>query len=90
MKPNTTHAMQLVIDQARHELPFNKPLDYWCDGPCRGCAKKLLDVADQELEHWQTELDCGSTPTLGDVQHLAKLCTRVRDGVMKFEANKTR
>ncbi|WP_231902169.1 hypothetical protein [Neptuniibacter pectenicola] len=49
MKPDTTEAMQTLIKQIREAIPFDTPIALMCNGPCTGCAKKLLDYLDMEL-----------------------------------------
>ncbi|WP_308367318.1 MULTISPECIES: hypothetical protein [unclassified Microbulbifer] len=77
MKPNTTAAMRELISQVRSTMPFHLPASQLCAGPCRGCPKKLLEFLDQELEEWETRLDAGEKPTLGDVSRFGKMCRRI-------------
>ncbi|MGL6159039.1 hypothetical protein [Microbulbifer sp.] len=77
MKPDTTTAMRELISQVRKTLPFHLPASQLCAGPCRGCPKKLLEFLDQELEEWETRLDSGEKPTIGDVSRFGKMCRRI-------------
>ncbi|WP_295801342.1 hypothetical protein [uncultured Microbulbifer sp.] len=77
MKPDTVTAMRGLIGEVRSTMPFSLPADQLCAGPCRGCPKKLLEYLDQELEEWETRLDHGEKPTLGDVSKFARTCRRI-------------
>jgi hypothetical protein len=72
LKPDTATAMRSLIGQARSKIPFDIPDAVLCSGICRGCSRKLLDFLDSELGYWECQLDNGETPSLGDVQRLAK------------------
>lgn len=76
-KPAPADAMRQLLDQARTIIPFDIPPEQLCDGPCRGCPKKLLEYLDSELGDWEERLQHGETPRLGDVEKLARLCRKV-------------
>ncbi len=69
--------MRLLLAQIRQALPFEMDEAQLCRGPCQGCSKKLLEFIDMELEEWQTRLDRGEQPSLGDIQKLAKRARKV-------------
>ena len=69
--------MQQLIDQIRDILPFDTPAGYVCADECKGCSLKLLAFLDTELMDWEDRLMQGETPTLADIQQLAKLSRRV-------------
>ncbi|OMH38068.1 hypothetical protein [Motiliproteus sp. MSK22-1] len=80
MKPvrkSTTAAMSELIEQTRLVIPFDAPVASLCNGPCTGCSKKLLDFLDMELEDWESRLQQGEEPKLGDIQKLAKRCKKI-------------
>ncbi|MFD2167009.1 hypothetical protein ACFSJY_12160 [Thalassotalea euphylliae] len=81
MKPNARDAMQLLINEVRTVFPFELPEAQICAGKCIGCPKKLLELTDTELSEWQSRLDNGETPLLGDVSRLGKLCKNIRRGL---------
>ena len=88
VKPDTTTAMRSLIGQARSNIPFDIPEAVLCSGICHGCSRKLLDFLDSELEYWECQLDNGETPSLGDVQRLAKRSRKIyealdRSGLLK-------
>jgi hypothetical protein len=73
MKPNTADAMRNLTQDIRRAIPFDEMNDARvCAGLCIGCAKKLLEYLEQEVEYWETQLALGETPSLGDVQKLAR------------------
>ncbi|WP_193166160.1 hypothetical protein [Microbulbifer hainanensis] len=76
-KPDTRTALLQIITQARETLPFTMPAADLCAGPCRGCAKKLLELLDGEIEDWEQKLDDGEVPTLGDVNKFGRLCQKI-------------
>ncbi|WP_226667126.1 hypothetical protein [Microbulbifer aggregans] len=81
MKPDTRTAMREIIAEVRTTLPFSMPAAELCAGPCQGCAKKLLEYLDQEIEAWERRLDENDMPTLGEVSKFAKTCTRIHNAI---------
>ncbi|WP_420554717.1 hypothetical protein [Neptuniibacter marinus] len=79
MKPDTTEAMQTLIKQIRETTPFDMPVALMCNGPCTGCAKKLLDYLDMELLDKEKNLKEGEIPNLGDIDKLDKTAKRIFD-----------
>lgn len=77
MKPNTTKAMTLLIAEIRATIPFDIPLERLCNGPCVGCAKKLLEYLDMEIDGYERALEKKDTPKLGDIDKLAKTATTI-------------
>lgn len=77
MKPDTTIAMRQLIQKVRSIIPFDIPEEAICSGICRGCAKKLLEFLDMELEDWEARLASGDHPKLGDIQKLAKQSQKI-------------
>jgi len=73
MKPNTADAMRKLTQDIRHAIPFDEMDEARvCSGACIGCAKNLLEYLEQEVEYWETQLALGETPSLGDIQKLAR------------------
>lgn len=82
-KPNTSTAMQLLIEQIKTALPFDKPEHEICAGKCIGCAKKMLEYMGSELDHYQCQLDNGELPSLGDINDLARIAKKVHRNMVK-------
>lgn len=76
-KPDTRTALQSLIDEVRSTLPFDLPAAQVCNGICNGCSKKLLDFLDMELLDWQSRLDAGDVPRLGELDKLGRTCLKV-------------
>jgi len=77
LKKDTTKAMEDLIDQIRLVIPFDTPLEKLCNGPCTGCAKKLLEFLDMELVDCERALKNGEKPGLGDIDKLAKTAKKI-------------
>ncbi|WP_204378457.1 hypothetical protein [Agaribacterium haliotis] len=78
LKADRRSAMQELIRQARHQLPFSASQASLCAGPCKGCPKKLLEFADMELENWQVALDAGELPSLGLISKRARQMQKIQ------------
>lgn len=83
MKPDTTEAMQTLIKQIREAIPFDTPMALMCNGPCTGCAKKLLDYLDMELLDKEKNLQDGKMPNLGEIDKLAKTAKKIYISLQK-------
>lgn len=46
-------------------------------------SQKLLEYLDTELEFWESELASGETPTLGDIDRLAKSSKKIYKALKK-------
>lgn len=77
MKPDTQTAMQDLIRQVREVIPFTDPAAQECPDLCKGCTPKLLAHLESELDDWQQRLREGETPTLGDIDRLAKMSKKI-------------
>jgi hypothetical protein len=77
LKPKPVVAMQHLIETIRASIPFDEPASSYCQGPCQGCAKKLIEFLDDELSHWQTQLSLGESPKLGDISTLAHKARKI-------------
>ncbi|MEZ9822591.1 hypothetical protein AB4238_18500 [Shewanella sp. 10N.286.45.A1] len=84
-KPDRVTAMKNIIKQVKQELPLKDPQHFVCgpEGACIGCPKKLLEIVDSELSYWESAIDNGDVPQLGDISRFAKLCTNVRRGLVR-------
>jgi len=78
MKPNTSTAMKMLIEQIQAALPFETP-----DGKCVGCPKKMLEYIGSELDHYQCQLNNDEIPTLGELSDLARVAKKVYRNMMK-------
>ncbi len=77
-KPDIATAMRDLIRQVRAALPFDTPESQVCSGACQGCSRKLLDFLESELEDWETRLNQGEKPGLGDLSRLIGISRKVR------------
>lgn len=78
MKPSTSDAMRDIIHQVRETFPFSLTPEDLCAETCSyGCPLKLLEFMDAELADWESRLDSGEVPRLGDVHKLAKTSRRI-------------
>ena len=77
MKPDTQTAMRDLIRQVRTAMPFSDPAAQECPDLCKGCTPKLLAQLESELDDWQQRLREGETPTLGDIDRLAKMSKKI-------------
>jgi hypothetical protein len=77
MKPNTSVAMQTLIEQIQSVLPFEMPEHEICAGKCVGCPKKMLEYIGSELDHYQCQLNNNVTPTLNELSDLARIAKKV-------------
>lgn len=76
-KPNTIVAMQQLLDSIRSNIPFGLKEADMCQGICRGCSKKMIEMLDTEVSQWQVDLDNETAvPTLSDLAFLEKLARR--------------
>lgn len=83
MKPDTTTAMQSLINEVRFSIPFELPMSELCSGICHGCAKKLIDFLDMELGDWEQRLQQGEKPGLGDINKLARTSQKIYRALQK-------
>jgi hypothetical protein len=61
-----------LIRQLREAIPSGLSDDEICGDSCEGCSSKLLIYLENELDTWESRLEEGVTPTLGDLDRLAK------------------
>jgi len=83
MKPNTSTAMKMLIEQIQAALPFETPEHEVCAGKCVGCPKKMLEYIGSELDHYQCQLNNDEIPTLGELSDLARVAKKVYRNMMK-------
>ena len=77
MKPNTSIAMQNLIDEARTTMPFDAGEAQLCADSCNGCSLKLLEFLDMELQDWEQKLQEGVEPSFGDIHKMGKTCKKI-------------
>ncbi|MDH5764797.1 MAG: hypothetical protein OEZ38_02185 [Gammaproteobacteria bacterium] len=77
MKPDTTTAMQNLIDEVRAAMPFDAGEAQLCADTCNGCSLKLLEFLDMELQDWEQKLQDGVKPSFGDIHKMGKTCKKV-------------
>ena len=85
MKPSPSMAMRRLIVDIRAAVPFDIPESSLCLGPCSGCSKKLIEYLDDQLCDWQSKLDSGHQPKLGDINKLAKTAKKIHKVLVKNE-----
>ncbi|MCW8878424.1 MAG: hypothetical protein OQK04_00555 [Kangiellaceae bacterium] len=83
MKPCPSMAMLRLIADIRAAVPFDIPESSLCLGPCAGCSKKLIEFLDDQLCDWQSKLDAGYEPRLGDINKLAKTAKKIHKVLVK-------
>ncbi|MFL0801319.1 MAG: hypothetical protein K6L80_12760 [Agarilytica sp.] len=81
--PSTTHAMTRVIYDIRRAFPFDAPEAHICRSSCIGCSKKLLSFLETEIDDWQTKMEHGTAPKLGDIQQLSKMAKKIGKALEK-------
>lgn len=77
MKPDTSTAMQNLIDKVRSAMPFGAGEAQLCADSCQGCSLKLLAFLDTEMEDWEQKLQQGIRPNFGDIHRMGKICKKV-------------
>lgn len=82
-KPSTPEAMAGLIQEVRKTIPFGLSEAELCSGSCQGCSKKLLEFLDQELLDWSQRLADGETPSLGDIDRLARTSRKIHRALKK-------
>jgi len=76
-KPNTRQAMQQLLVEIREHLPLYAPEASFCQKQCVGCSKKLIEFIRHEYEYWDMALSQGDTPSLGDINKLARSARKI-------------
>lgn len=77
MKPKRTQAMQQLIETLREKFPFNDLQANICTGQCNCCSMKLLEYLDTEIDGWEGKLKQGETPSLGEINKMAKMSKKI-------------
>ncbi len=76
-KPDTKTAMYQLLKVIREHIPFGLKEADMCQGICRGCSKKMMEMLDAEVSQWQADLDNDlADPTLADLAFMEKLARR--------------
>ena len=83
MKPTCQVAMQQMIDAIKQRFPFSQPTSFYCSGQCVGCAKKLLQFMEMQLELWQMELDNGEIPDFAELAKRGKQAKKIEAALIK-------
>lgn len=84
-KPDRVTAMNNIIQAVKSEFPLTNPELTVC-GPnikCLGCPKKLLEIVDDEVSYWETNLANGVIPSLGEISRFGKLCKNIRRALVR-------
>jgi hypothetical protein len=83
MKPSTTEAMHLLIQQIREAIPFDTQMRDVCSEDCRGCSMKLLEYLDAELESWEYRLQQQEVPDFRDLSKLERSGRKIYKALQK-------
>ena len=83
MKPKPPEAMRGLIAQVRAALPFERGAEELCADGCTLCSLKLLEYLAGELDEWESRLDRGEEPSLGDIDKLARSARKVYSALLK-------
>jgi len=76
-KPNTKTAMYQLLEVIQEHIPFGLKEADMCQGICRGCSKKMMEMLDAEVSQWRADLDNQlAEPTLADLVFMEKLARR--------------
>ena len=82
-KPRTTEAMRSLIREARSALPLDVSPEQVCADECRGCSIKLVEYIAMEMESWECRLEAGAISTFGDLDKLARSCSKIYRALQK-------
>ena len=84
-KPDRVTAMRSIITLVKTEFPLTDPELSVCSDKtsCIGCPKKLLEIVDTEINHWESAIEQGEIPNFGEINRFAKLCKNVRRGLVR-------
>jgi len=82
-KPDRKTAMMQIIERVRADFPLDAPETQICGTTCVGCPKKLLELVDSEMMYWESNIEGGEAPNLGEISRFAKLCKNVRRGLIR-------
>ncbi|MCW8830893.1 MAG: hypothetical protein OQK32_05140 [Gammaproteobacteria bacterium] len=79
MKPDTSTAMQDLINEVRSTMPFGAGEAQLCADSvsCNGCSLKLLEFLEMELQDWEQKLQDGVQPSFGDIHKMGKTCKKI-------------
>ena len=82
-KPDCKTAMLNIITWVKDDFPFNDPNIQICGDTCVGCPKKLLELVEIEMMHWEMLIERRETPNFGEISSFAKLCKNVRRSLVR-------
>ena len=82
-KPDRKTAMLNIIELVKHDFPFDAPESKICGTTCVGCPKKLLEMVETEIDHWEANIEEGNLPNLTEVARFGKLCKNVRRSLVR-------
>ncbi|MFT7053705.1 MAG: hypothetical protein ACJAU1_001262 [Psychromonas sp.] len=82
-KPDCKTAMLNIITLVKSDFPFNHPDINICGDTCVGCPKKLIELVETEIMHWESAIERGEIPSFNEISGFAKLCKNVRRGLVR-------
>lgn len=82
-KPDCKTAMLNIMTLVKADFPFDDPNINICGDTCVGCPKKLIELVETEMMHWESALEQGEIPTFREISGFAKLCKNVRRGLVR-------
>ena len=72
-----------IINLVKDDFPFEDPSVQICGDTCVGCPKKLLELVESEIMHWEYVIEQDELPNLTEISRFAKLCKNVRRGLVR-------
>jgi hypothetical protein len=83
MKPDTSQAMRLLIDQIREALPLHLIAEDICRDECKNCSIKLIEYISSEIDGWEYRLQQDEVPNFGDLEKLANSGKKIHRALEK-------
>jgi len=83
MKPDTREAMRQLIEQIRHNIPFQLSAEDICKDECKNCSIKLLEYLSSEIENWEYRLQQNDVPNFKDLSRLARSGKKIYQALHK-------
>ena len=82
-KPDRKTAMLNIIKLVKSDFPFDASERQICGVSCVGCPKKLLEMVETEIDHWESNISEGNLPNLTEIARFGKLCKNVRRSLVR-------
>lgn len=82
-KPDRKTTILNIIQQVRAQFPFDDVNVQICGDSCIGCPKKLLELVESEINHWEYVVAKGNLPNMSEIDYFAKLCKNIRRSLVR-------